>query len=271
MIGKNKGFIFLLMVVILFSACRKQTLDPSPELAITENPISDPSTQTPVLLQDENGYPLSDPYLVPEDDSNSPYPNPYPDIAPTALGDYPYPEAQVTSPAVENPYPYPGTGKDPESLPPTESVLGSGGDPYPILAPTEALAAPAPTPTIAPLPIPTPIPIIVQKTLRATNPTDVKLDSDKIQVIMFFAYWSGTSKAMSPIILSLEEKYEDRMNFIYLDIDDPKNQLFKERLRYKFAPHFFLLDQNGETIEEWRDFVDVSEFQTAFDRALQNP
>jgi nitrogen regulatory protein PII-like uncharacterized protein len=67
---------------------------------------------------------------------------------------------------------------------------------------------------------------------------------------------------MAPVINALEAKYHDRMNFIYLDIDDSANIIFKQTLDYQFAPHFFLLDGQGNIIKEWTGFMKVEDLET---------
>ena len=53
------------------------------------------------------------------------------------------------------------------------------------------------------------------------------LATGKPQLIEFFAFWSGPSLAMSPIVKGVEKEYARRVNFVYLDIDDPATKIFK--------------------------------------------
>lgn len=73
---------------------------------------------------------------------------------------------------------------------------------------------------------------------------------------------------MAPLVHALESQYAERMNFIYLDIDDPANALFKEELGYRSQPHFFLLDRDGNDLREWQGYVSVQELQSAIEGAL---
>lgn len=73
---------------------------------------------------------------------------------------------------------------------------------------------------------------------------------------------------MAPLVHALEGQYEDQINFIYLDIDDPANDFFKEELRYRDQPHFFLLDEDGQIIKQWIGYVLMGDFVDAFDAAL---
>lgn len=73
---------------------------------------------------------------------------------------------------------------------------------------------------------------------------------------------------MAPIVHGLESEYSDRMNFIYLDIDDPATTAFKQELGYFVQPNFFLLDERGDVMKQWYGPVSVEEFVQAFDTAL---
>jgi thiol-disulfide isomerase/thioredoxin len=105
--------------------------------------------------------------------------------------------------------------------------------------------------------------------LRASDPRTVKLASGKPQLIEFFAFWSGPSQAMAPIVHPLEQSYSDRMNFLFLDIDDPANKAFKTKLGFRFEPHFFLLDSQGNIMKQWVGYVRTQEFVDAFEEALK--
>ena len=73
---------------------------------------------------------------------------------------------------------------------------------------------------------------------------------------------------MAPIVHGLESQYTDRMNFTYLDIDDPANDSFKEALGYIYQPHIFLLDPEGSILNEWVGPVTEQAFVEAFEAAL---
>lgn len=68
----------------------------------------------------------------------------------------------------------------------------------------------------------------------------------------------------------LEAEYTDRIDFVYLNIDDPATDPFKKQLGYAGQPHFFLLDGDGATLQAWRGRVGEEEFRTAFEAALGN-
>jgi len=110
----------------------------------------------------------------------------------------------------------------------------------------------------------TPTLALVGTTLQATDPQTVKLAAGKTQLIEFFAYWSPVSKAMVPVMDRLRRLYGDRVGFVFLDVDDPANHLFKVLLGDRLPPVFFLLDGEGRVIKEWRGYVSAEEFEAQF-------
>lgn len=73
---------------------------------------------------------------------------------------------------------------------------------------------------------------------------------------------------MAPVVHGLEQEYNGRIAFAYLDIDDDATEPFKQRLGYGGQPHFFLVDGTGAVVQEWRGRVSEGEFRTAFDQLL---
>jgi thioredoxin-like negative regulator of GroEL len=64
----------------------------------------------------------------------------------------------------------------------------------------------------------------------------------------------------------LEAKYHGKVKFVYLDIDDDRTERFKEALNYRYQPHIFLLDGEGNVAASWVGSVD----EATLDQALQN-
>lgn len=66
----------------------------------------------------------------------------------------------------------------------------------------------------------------------------------------------------------LEARYGDRIQFTYLDIDDPNTADIKRALGYRVQPHLFLLDGQGNVVKQWLGFVNESDFIAEFDKVL---
>lgn len=61
----------------------------------------------------------------------------------------------------------------------------------------------------------------------------------------------------------LEQQWAEQVDFVYLDIDDPRTDSFKRQLGYRYQPHLFLLDAQGAVVQQWVGFVDGATLEQA--------
>ncbi len=73
---------------------------------------------------------------------------------------------------------------------------------------------------------------------------------------------------MASIVHGLEVEYYGRINFVYLDIDDPQNEEFLKALGFRYQPHFMLVDGEGNILQQWVGVVSADDFRTGFDGQL---
>ena len=74
---------------------------------------------------------------------------------------------------------------------------------------------------------------------------------------------------MAPIVHGLEVEYFDKINFVYLDVDDSANSEYLRQLGYRYQPHFILIDGEGAVLQQWLGIVKEEDFRSAFDTYLQ--
>jgi len=106
---------------------------------------------------------------------------------------------------------------------------------------------------------------LVHTQMEPSDPKEFRIASGQVQLVELFAVWSPASKSMTPVMYILEEKYKDRIHFVYLDIDDPSNGIFKSLLQNRLPPVFFLLDGEGNVMHEWQGSVRAEDFETVLD------
>ena len=88
------------------------------------------------------------------------------------------------------------------------------------------------------------------------------------QLVEFFAYWCTTCRFMRPTVHQLEADYWGKLDFVYLDIDNPANSDAKEEYGFVAQPLFVLLDADGNEIQRWYGVVTEEEFRATFDAAI---
>ena len=74
---------------------------------------------------------------------------------------------------------------------------------------------------------------------------------------------------MGPIVHGLEAEYFGKINFVYLDIDDPANDKFKNELGFRYQPQFLLIDGEGTILQQWLGPVSADDFRAVFESHQQ--
>ncbi len=74
---------------------------------------------------------------------------------------------------------------------------------------------------------------------------------------------------MAPMVHGLEAKYFGRIQFAYLDADDPLTHDFQRTLGFYYQPEVYLLDADGNVLKKWVGFVTQEEFESVFAQYLQ--
>lgn len=152
------------------------------------------------------------------------------------------------------------------SEPQVTPTATSSPTPFIFQTPTPSLT---PTPTASATPLP--LPPWLAANIIATDPASFRLASGKVQLVEFFAYWSGICLAMAPTIHNLQDRYGTQINFVFLDIDNPAVKPFQELLGFRQEPHFFLLDADGSLLRQWVGYVSYQTLAEAIDAALKHP
>lgn len=278
----------LIVCLVLFSmlvACggakstKTTAVQPTSTQSRRNNPVRQ-ATSTPVITGDQN-YPY--PGVYPD----SAYPGGYPGAAypgshyPASVDAYPGSDYPGTGASIVS-YPEPATATS-VSRPTKNAKTGQNLTPTPpatlAVTPTQtpvATATQMATPTEIPIPAATPTTTLTPTSAYkpgnaqqvATNPATVKLSTGRLQLIEFFAFWDGNSRAMAPILHGMENIYRDRVNFVYLDINDPATDLFKNQLGYRYQPHLFLLDGSGNIVWQIQGYISASDLEAVIQAAL---
>jgi hypothetical protein len=76
---------------------------------------------------------------------------------------------------------------------------------------------------------------------------------------------------MAPVVHGLEQKWSGKVGFVYLDIDDSHTAPFKRNLGYIYQPNIFLIDGDGQILQQWVGPAAEGELQAALERAAQLP
>jgi thioredoxin-like negative regulator of GroEL len=73
---------------------------------------------------------------------------------------------------------------------------------------------------------------------------------------------------MAPVVHGLEKQYEGRLDFLYLNVAEVRNDSAKRAFGFRATPHFFLVDKAGVARETIQGIVPADSVRAALDRLL---
>ena len=74
---------------------------------------------------------------------------------------------------------------------------------------------------------------------------------------------------MAPMVHGLEAEYFGKIQFTYLDADDPNTNNFQETLGFYYQPEIYLLDGNGNVLMKWVGYTSEQQLEEEFAKHLQ--
>ncbi len=78
--------------------------------------------------------------------------------------------------------------------------------------------------------------------------------SGKPRVLDFFAKWCPPCQKMKPFMEEAERRYGDKVEFVAVDIDDPKNRELIEKYQVHSYPNVYFLDGRGDVVDHMVGF-----------------
>jgi hypothetical protein len=71
---------------------------------------------------------------------------------------------------------------------------------------------------------------------------------------------------MRPVVHGLEDKYAAKVDFVYLDVDDPTSDAAKRKLGYRVQPDLYLIDAQGNIVQRWIGLVEAKSLEEALSK-----
>ena len=82
-------------------------------------------------------------------------------------------------------------------------------------------------------------------------PYEVAISTSKPTVLEFYADWCSTCQSMAPMIQKLHEQYQNKINFVMLNIDDPQWLSQVEYYQVSGVPQLTVLDRHDAVVQTW--------------------
>ena len=74
---------------------------------------------------------------------------------------------------------------------------------------------------------------------------EIAFTNNKPTFLEFYAEWCEVCKEMAPKVADIKEKYEKDINFVFLNVDNPKWEKYIRNLNVNGIPQVNLFDENA--------------------------
>ena len=92
-------------------------------------------------------------------------------------------------------------------------------------------------------------PTLILKNLgKLSTDPEIAFNNNKPTFLEFYAEWCEVCKEMAPKVSSLKEKYENDINFVFLNVDNPKWQSYLGKFNVNGIPQVNIIDKEGNLI-----------------------
>ena len=76
---------------------------------------------------------------------------------------------------------------------------------------------------------------------------------------------------MAPVVHGLEKTYAGRVDFVYLNVADARNDSAKLAFGFRATPHFFLTTPKGEARDSMQGVIPEDSLRRALERLIASP
>ena len=106
---------------------------------------------------------------------------------------------------------------------------------------------------------------------RSDTPTIIA-NTGRPQLVEIYADWWSACRSAKPMVHGLESDYWGKVDFVYLDIENPNNN---QPLRSRFGnvnsvPRFYVLAPDGSIVSQWVGVDSAGNMRQKLDFVVQN-
>ncbi|MBK17094.1 MAG: thioredoxin [Prochlorococcus sp. SP3034] len=99
---------------------------------------------------------------------------------------------------------------------------------------------------------------------------EIAFNNTKPTFLEFYAEWCEVCKEMAPKIIESKNKYQNDINFVFLDVDNPKWEKYIKQFNVNGIPQMVFLDNNFKTRASLIGFKDEILINNALDKLLDS-
>ncbi len=117
---------------------------------------------------------------------------------------------------------------------------------------------------------------IFESTLKLKNFSNLSMDPEialtngKPTYLEFYAEWCEICKEMAPEVIELKKDFENEINFVFLNVDNPKWNKFIKRYKVNGIPQFNFIDPNESLKTTFTGFQEEKTLKDAISYLLES-
>ena len=118
--------------------------------------------------------------------------------------------------------------------------------------------------------------IFFKSTLMLRNLGNVSMDPEiafnnkKPTLVEYYAEWCEVCKEMAPKISEIRQEYENQVNFVFLNVDNPQWNNYINKFNVNGIPHLNLFDANANLKLTWVGLQDENIIKDSLSNLLKN-
>ena len=95
---------------------------------------------------------------------------------------------------------------------------------------------------------------------------EIAFKNNKPTFLEFYAEWCEVCKEMAPKVSALKDEYEKDINFVFLNVDNPKWDSYIQKFNVNGIPQVNLFDRKGDLISTFIGKQEESTIRNSFDQ-----
>ena len=99
---------------------------------------------------------------------------------------------------------------------------------------------------------------------------EIAFNNKKPTFLEFYAEWCEVCKEMAPRIIDLKNDYQNKINFVFLNVDNPKWEKYINQFNVNGIPKMVLLDNDSEMKVSIQGLKDEEFINNSLNKLLDN-
>ena len=98
---------------------------------------------------------------------------------------------------------------------------------------------------------------------------EIAFTNGKPTYLEFYAEWCEICKEMAPEVTELKKEFDDKINFVFLNVDNPKWDKFIKQFKVNGIPQINIIDSNSNLIATLTGFQEETTLEQSLNYLIE--